>query len=109
MHRLSKGIRVKSPLIAAAAMLALSLFSGQLQAFAIPQPSKEIAASKLAYIQLNAANGEVEAQYLLGLMYLSGRFVAEDKIAGLAWLTKAAEGAKPRRSKPWQTWHLKAS
>lgn len=94
MHRILKGIRVKSPLIAAVAMLALSLFSEQTQAFAIPQPSKEIAASKLAYIQLNAANGEVEAQYLLGLMYLSGRFVVEDKVAGLAWLTKAAEGGE---------------
>ncbi|MFQ6372581.1 tetratricopeptide repeat protein [Shewanella sp. YIC-542] len=60
------------------------------QAFSIPQPQQASIASKVAHIQLNAADGVAGAQYLLGLMYLSGRFVEEDKPLGISWLQKSA-------------------
>ncbi|NRD75349.1 SEL1-like repeat protein [Shewanella sp. VB17] len=60
-------------------------------AFSIPQPIPEVAASKLAHIELKATQGEQEAQFLLGLMYLSGRFVEQDQPQGVKWILLAAE------------------
>nr|WP_283105046.1 tetratricopeptide repeat protein [Shewanella dokdonensis] len=64
------------------------------EAFSIPQPQQELIDSKVAYVQLNAEDGEVNAQYLLGLMYVSGRFVKTDKTLGISWLKKAADGGE---------------
>ncbi|NMH65334.1 tetratricopeptide repeat protein [Shewanella salipaludis] len=72
--------------------LGLSLgLSSAANAFSIPQPVRERAASKLAHIQLQATQGEAEAQFLLGLMYLSGRFVVQDSDLGMQWVTEAAK------------------
>ncbi|MGL5361033.1 MAG: tetratricopeptide repeat protein [Shewanella sp.] len=70
--------------------VALGLSSGA-QAFSIPQPANEIAASKFAHIQLQAAEGEANAQFLLGLMYLTGRYVAKEVPSGMYWIALAAE------------------
>lgn len=77
-------------------LLGLSLsaalgFSFTVQAFSIPQPANEIAASKLVHIQVKAAMGDADAQYLLGLMYLSGRFVEQETTTGVDWMVLAAE------------------
>lgn len=66
------------------------------QAFSIPQPAKEVAASKLAQIQIRAAQDESDAQYLLGLMYLSGRFVPQDSELGVKWMQAAALQGHPK-------------
>ncbi|ABZ78143.1 Sel1 domain protein repeat-containing protein [Shewanella halifaxensis HAW-EB4] len=68
----------------------LALSNGA-SAFSIPQPQGAEEASRLAHIQLKATQGDEDAQYLLGLMYLSGRFVAQDRDLGMQWLTDAAE------------------
>ncbi|PIW62524.1 tetratricopeptide repeat protein [Shewanella sp. CG12_big_fil_rev_8_21_14_0_65_47_15] len=60
-------------------------------AFSIPQPANEIAASKFVHIQVQAAQGDADAQFLLGLMYLSGRFVAQEVPSGVHWMSLAAE------------------
>ncbi|MCP3128280.1 tetratricopeptide repeat protein [Shewanella putrefaciens] len=60
-------------------------------AFSIPQPATEIAASKFVHIQVQAAQGDADAQFLLGLMYLSGRFVAQEIPSGVHWMSLAAE------------------
>lgn len=60
-------------------------------AFSIPQPRNEIVASKFVHIQVQAAQGDVDAQFLLGLMYFSGRFVAQDVSSGVRWMSLAAE------------------
>ncbi|NRB24486.1 MAG: SEL1-like repeat protein [Shewanella sp.] len=60
-------------------------------AFSIPQPKTAVAASKVAHIQLKATQGKQEAQFLLGLMYLSGRFVSQDHLQGVKWISAAAE------------------
>ncbi|MCG9697526.1 sel1 repeat family protein [Shewanella sp. Isolate11] len=65
--------------------------SHNVQAFSIPQTEQTVNASRLAYIQLRATEGEAEAQFLLGLMYLSGRFVDPDLQQGRMWLLNAAE------------------
>ena len=70
--------------------LALGISSSAF-AFSIPQPAAEVAASKLAQIQIRAQQGDSDAQYLLGLMYLSGRFVAMDATVGVQWMLAAAE------------------
>lgn len=60
-------------------------------AFSIPLQQKDIAASKLAHIQLNAASGDARAQYLLALMQLSGKYTVKNMLQGAHWLEKAAE------------------
>lgn len=60
-------------------------------AFSIPQPAAEIAASKFALIQVQAAHGSADAQFLLGLMYLSGRYVEQEVPSGMYWISLAAE------------------
>ncbi|MGL4833023.1 MAG: sel1 repeat family protein [Shewanella sp.] len=72
--------------------LALALgLSPAAKAFSIPQPANEIAASKFAHIQLQASEGEANAQFLLGLMYLTGRYVAKEVPSGMYWIALAAE------------------
>lgn len=74
--------------------LVLSLFltlSFNIHAFSIPQSNEAVAASKLAHIQLNAAAGDPDTQYLLGLMRLSGRYTEKDVAKGLYWLRLSAE------------------
>ncbi len=65
--------------------------SPAVNAFSPPQPKTAIVASKVAHIQLQATQGKQEVQFLLGLMYLSGRFVAENQLQGVKWLSAAAE------------------
>lgn len=65
--------------------------STAVHAFSIPQPATEIAASKFVHIQVQAAQGDADAQFLLGLMYLSGRFVAQEVPSGVHWMSLAAE------------------
>lgn len=60
-------------------------------AFSIPQPANEIAASKFVHIQVQAEQGDADAQFLLGLMFLSGRYVQQEVPSGLHWITLAAE------------------
>lgn len=79
------------PLIIGAGFVITSVMSTAAYAFSIPQPATEVAASKLAHIELKATLGEQEAQFLLGLMYLSGRFVKQDQQLGITWVSSAAE------------------
>ncbi|MGI2259185.1 sel1 repeat family protein [Shewanella sp. GXUN23E] len=74
----------------AAAVTALLSVSQWAWGFAIPQPEAEKVATKVAFIELNAQSGDAEAEYLLGLMYLSGRYVQQDAGKGLEWVEKAA-------------------
>ncbi|MBM7070824.1 sel1 repeat family protein [Shewanella sp. 202IG2-18] len=72
------------------------IFSGSASAyFPTPQPKEEILASRIATIQVGAEQGNQEAQYLYGLLLLSGRIVDKDPVNGFLWLTRAAtEGQK---------------
>jgi len=60
-------------------------------AFSVPQSVSAVAASKLAHIKLKATQGEQEAQFLLGLMSLSGGFAEENQQQGIEWVLLAAE------------------
>lgn len=84
------------PLFVGVGFVILLLTSTTTNAFSIPQPMAEVAASKLAHIQLKASQGEKEAQFLLGLMYLSGRFVEQDQQQGIKWVSLAAEQGHPK-------------
>ncbi|WP_244325727.1 tetratricopeptide repeat protein [Shewanella aestuarii] len=70
--------------------MASSVFLPKAQAFSIPQSAQSQAQSKIINIQLKAAQGEPDAQFLLGLMYLSGRFVDQDVTQGFMWVEQAA-------------------
>ncbi|QSX36624.1 tetratricopeptide repeat protein [Shewanella sedimentimangrovi] len=74
----------------AAACLALDSL-GSAAAFSLPRPEAEVTALKVAHIELRAQEGDKDAEYLLGLMYLSGRHVGRDLTQGLDWINKAAE------------------
>ncbi|GGI70811.1 hypothetical protein GCM10007978_05920 [Shewanella hanedai] len=78
-------------LIISAGLVITSVMSTAAYAFSIPQPATEVAASKFAHIELKATHGDQEAQFLLGLMYLSGRFVEQDQQLGIKWVSLAAE------------------
>ncbi|GIU45195.1 tetratricopeptide repeat protein [Shewanella algidipiscicola] len=83
-------MKINTWMIAASLLLGSAMSHGAF-AFSIPATAQAQAASKLAHIQLKAAQGQAEAQYLLGLMYVSGRFVAQDTLLGPQWLIRAAE------------------
>ncbi|MCL1149332.1 tetratricopeptide repeat protein [Shewanella ulleungensis] len=74
----------------AACLLAFSVISFSPQAFYIPPTAESQAGSKLVHIQIKAKQGDADAQFLLGLMYLSGRFVSQNTQYGLDWVTQAA-------------------
>ena len=74
-----------------AGLIVVAGLSTAAHAFSIPQPATEIAASKFVHIQVQAAQGDADAQFLLGLMYLSGRFVAQEVPSGVHWMSLAAE------------------
>ncbi|GGP36924.1 hypothetical protein GCM10009347_00980 [Shewanella algicola] len=74
----------------AACLLAFSALSLPTQAFYVPPTAESLAASKLVHIQIKAKQGDADAQFLLGLMYFSGRFVSQDGEAGLSWVIQAA-------------------
>ncbi|MGL4714286.1 MAG: sel1 repeat family protein [Shewanella sp.] len=76
--------------LGAALSLTIGLSSAA-HAFSIPQPAAELVASKFAHIQVRADQGDADAQFLLGLMYLSGRFMAQEVPSGLHWISLAAE------------------
>ncbi|ASJ95611.1 sel1 repeat family protein [Shewanella marisflavi] len=75
----------------ATGLFALFALHQQAMAFSIPATAAAEPASKLAHIQLKATQGESEAQFLLGLMYLSGRFVDPNPQLGATWVERAAE------------------
>ncbi|MGI2169584.1 sel1 repeat family protein [Shewanella sp. MF05960] len=79
-----------SQIATAACLVAFSVLSLPSQAFYVPPTIESQAASKLVHIQIKAKQGDADAQFLLGLMYLSGRFVSQDTNAGLTWVTQAA-------------------
>nr|WP_227006762.1 tetratricopeptide repeat protein [Shewanella donghaensis] len=56
----------------------------------MPVSLESQAATKLVHIQLRAAEGNTDAQFLLGLMSLAGRFVDQDIDQGIYWLEQAA-------------------
>ncbi|WP_076538970.1 tetratricopeptide repeat protein [Shewanella sp. UCD-KL21] len=68
----------------------LTSVSAPVSAFSIPQSEASQAASKLVHIQLRAAEGNADAQFLLGLMSFAGRFVDQDIDQGLYWVEQAA-------------------
>ncbi|AZG74611.1 tetratricopeptide repeat protein [Shewanella livingstonensis] len=69
----------------------LSGLSLSVKAFVIPPTMESQAATKLVHIQIKATQGNADAQFLLGLMNLSGRFVAQDTKQGLSWVNLAAQ------------------
>lgn len=73
-----------------ASVLMCGAFSASVHAFAIPQSNEAIAATKLAQIELNASHGDADAQFLLGLMHLAGRYVPQDVTLGFDWIERAA-------------------
>ncbi|MBE8167200.1 MAG: sel1 repeat family protein [Shewanella sp.] len=72
-------------------VLSLVLLSLPSLAFPTPQPKEEKVASKIAFIQVKAEQGEVEAQYLYGLLLMSGRIIEKNTYLGMKWLVAAAE------------------
>ncbi|UAL44363.1 SEL1-like repeat protein [Shewanella inventionis] len=83
MNRLSQIVR-------AACLLAVSVLSLPAYSFYVPPTVESLAASKLVHIQIKAKQGDVDAQFLLGLMHLSGRFVSQNTQLGLDWVNQAA-------------------
>ncbi|WP_258405071.1 tetratricopeptide repeat protein [Shewanella psychrotolerans] len=83
-------MKINAWIMAVVLLAGMSVSQGVL-AFSLPQTEQSLKASKLAHIQLKATLGESEAQFLLGLMYLSGRFVEQDQNLGVKWVIKAAE------------------
>ncbi|QDE32522.1 tetratricopeptide repeat protein [Shewanella polaris] len=75
-------------------IVCVALLSGlglPVNAFVIPPSSQSLAATKLVHIQIKAKQGDADAQFLLGLMNLSGRYVAQDIKQGLSWVNLAAQ------------------
>ncbi|QSX34359.1 SEL1-like repeat protein [Shewanella avicenniae] len=68
----------------------LLTLSAQVAAFSLPQPQQDQIAGRVALIQYNAERGEAQSQYLLGLMYISGRYVDKDIDSGMGLLKQAA-------------------
>jgi len=60
------------------------------QAFTLPQTMASQTQSRVVHIQLKASQGDADAQFLLGLMYLSGRFVTPNVPEGFMWVEQAA-------------------
>ncbi len=75
------------------------LFSATSYGFPIPQPKAEVAAGHIATVQVSAAQNSPQAQYLYGLLLLSGRIINKDAGQGLYWLTKAAEPGHKKSQK----------
>lgn len=72
-------------------IVVLSGLSSPVKAFVIPPSIESQAATKLVHIQIKAKQGNADAQFLLGLMNLSGRFVTQDTKQGLSWVNLAAQ------------------
>ncbi|MCL1126558.1 tetratricopeptide repeat protein [Shewanella surugensis] len=68
-------------------------------AFSAPQPPQAIEASKIAYLQLNADLGKPAAQYLLGIMYLTGKYVDQDTQLAIESITASAEAGDEKAQK----------
>ncbi|WP_445773738.1 sel1 repeat family protein [Shewanella sp.] len=83
-------MKKQSQIRVAACLLVLSTLSFSSNAFYVPPTAESQAASKLVHIQIKAKQGDTDAQFLLGLMYLSGRFVAQNTESGLYWVSQAA-------------------
>jgi len=83
-------VKKLSQIATAVCLVAFSVSSLPSNAFYVPPTVESQAASKLVHIQIKAKQGDADAQFLLGLMYLSGRFVSQDTSVGLTWVTQAA-------------------
>src|SRR5260221_4518782 len=66
------------------------LFFGVICFQLIAQPSNE-AVTDLENVKTLANAGNVDAEYLLGLLYYHGRGTAKDLVEGVKWIRKAAE------------------
>ncbi|WP_298776454.1 tetratricopeptide repeat protein [uncultured Shewanella sp.] len=88
----SQGLKVTAAVL-------LSVLSLKSMAFSIPQSPQAIEASKIAYLQLNANLGKPEAQYLLGIMYLTGKYVDQSTSRAMGLITEAAEGGDEKAQK----------
>lgn len=77
----------------------LSVIAIKSMAFSVPQSPQATQASKIAYLQLNATMGKPEAQYLLGVMQLTGQYVKQDTALAIASITAAAEGGDEKAQK----------
>ncbi|MBT1443822.1 sel1 repeat family protein [Shewanella sp. JM162201] len=78
------------------AALVLLINVGAAQAFSLPKPASDQAAGKLLHIEMRAAQDDADAQFLLGLMHVSGRYVEQDAELGLKWIDRAAEQGHPK-------------
>ncbi|QYK04633.1 tetratricopeptide repeat protein [Shewanella zhangzhouensis] len=74
--------------VTAATVLLLNM--GSAQAFSLPRPDSDQAAGKLLHIEMRAVQDDADAQFLLGLMYVSGRYVDKSPELGLEWIGRAA-------------------
>ena len=75
------------------------VFSSASFGFPTPQPKAEIIASRIVNIQVGAEQNNTQAQYLYGLLLLSGRIIEQDPVNGFMWLTKAAEQGHKKAQK----------
>ncbi|WP_133407852.1 tetratricopeptide repeat protein [Parashewanella tropica] len=81
------------------AFLLSAVFSTSLFAFPIPQPEQERVLTRVAMIQLNAAQGNKDAEYAYGLLLLSGKYLPKDVNTGFEWLKKAADHGHEKAQK----------
>ncbi|MCH1918248.1 sel1 repeat family protein [Shewanella sp. A3A] len=77
------------------AISSLLFASTQVAAFSLPQPQQEVVAGRIALIEVNAAQGDAYSKYLLGLMFVSGRYQTQNIEQGLQLLQQAANENVP--------------
>lgn len=73
------------------AVSGLIFWSAGAVAFSLPQPQQAAVAGRIALIEVNAAQGDAYSKYLLGLMYVSGRYQTQNVAQGLTLLQQAAD------------------
>ena len=87
------------PKLAVFSLILSFFFSAFSYGFPTPQPQAEVVASRIAMIQVSAEKNNPQAQYLYGLLLLSGRIVEKNPQLALYWLTKAAEQGHKKAQK----------
>ena len=86
-HVFNKGVAMKLIQRLLAASLLMGFISTCLIQQVVAEPSEKVIAS----LKSNAARGDAEAQFLLGLEYTPGNGGSQDDKQGVYWFTKAAE------------------
>ncbi|RLV58119.1 sel1 repeat family protein [Parashewanella curva] len=81
------------------AFLIIAVFSTASFAFPMPQPEQERVLTRIAMIQLNAEQGNQDAEYAYGLLLLSGKYLPKDINSGFEWLKKAADNGHKKAQK----------